>query len=431
MGHEHDHEQGEPSGGPILVDPYVTSPSAVAADERPAVARAPSEPLAPRPLGPGAAFGRWTVRLAAAALMVAVVAVVGWRLGWQRALLRPAQTPPAVPTLAPTASRGPLLELEQRTVDIFHKVSPSVVYITQLSVQEDPFSRDALAVPRGTGSGFVWDDKGHIVTNFHVIAGGNAARVTLSDGSVWPAQLVGEAPDKDVAVLHIDAPLDKLPPVPIGSSEDLVVGQMVFAIGNPFGLDHTLSTGVISGLNREIKALTGHPIQGVVQTDAAINPGNSGGPLLDSSGRLVGMNTAIFSPSGASAGIGFAVPVDSLNRVVTQLIAYGKLVRPGLGIQIAEPELGQRLRVDGVLVLGVVAGSPAEQAGLQPTRRHSLTGAIELGDVIVAVDGEPVHRPVDLFRQLDRKSVGDTVKITVTRGKDRRDLSVTLAPLAE
>jgi S1-C subfamily serine protease len=427
MGHEHDYEPGEP----ILVDPYAPKPSAVGPVDRPAVARAPGEPAAPRSRRPGGGSGRWALRLAAGALLVAVVAVLGWRLGSRRALTHPAQTPSAVPSLAPTASRGPLLELEQRTVDIFHTASPSVVYITQLSVQEDPFSRDALAVPRGTGSGFVWDAKGHIVTNFHVIAGGNAARVTLSDGSVWPAQLVGEAPDKDVAVLHIDAPLDKLPPLPIGTSDDLVVGQMVFAIGNPFGLDHTLSTGVISGLNREIKALTGHPIQGVVQTDAAINPGNSGGPLLDSSGRLVGMNTAIFSPSGASAGIGFAVPIDSLNRVVTQLIAFGKLVRPGLGIQIAEPELGQRLRVDGVLVLGVVAGSPAEQAGIQPTRRHSLTGAIELGDVIVAVDGEPVHRPVDLFRQLDRKSVGDTVKITVTRGKDRRDLSVALAPLAE
>jgi S1-C subfamily serine protease len=277
----------------------------------------------------------------------------------------------------------------------------------------------------------VWDAKGHIVTNFHVIAGGNAARVTLSDGSVWSASLVGEAPDKDVAVLHIDAPTDKLPPLPIGSSEDLAVGQMVFAIGNPFGLDHTLSTGVISGLDREIKAMTGRPIQGVVQTDAAINPGNSGGPLLDSSGRLIGMNTAIFSPSGASAGIGFAVPVDTINRVVTQLIAYGKLVRPGLGIQIAEAELASRMRVDGVLVLGVVAGSPADQAGLQPTRRHSLTGAIELGDVIVALDGEPVHRPVDLFRILDRKNVGDKVKVSVLRGRDRSDMTVILAPLAE
>jgi S1-C subfamily serine protease len=324
-----------------------------------------------------------------------------------------------------------LLEIEQRTVEIFRKASPSVVYITQLSVQENPFSRDVLAVPRGTGSGFAWDDQGNIVTNFHVIAGGDAARVTLSDGSVWPASLVGQAPDKDVAVLHVDAPRDKLPPLPLGTSEDLLVGQMVFAIGNPFGLDHTLSTGVISGLDREIKAMTGRPIQGVVQTDAAINPGNSGGPLLDSSGRLIGMNTAIFSPSGASAGIGFAVPVSSINRVVTQLIAFGKLVRPGLGIQIAEAALAGRIGVKGVLVLGVMAGSPAEQAGMQPTRRNAVTGALELGDVIVALDGETIAQPADLYRFLDRKGVGAEVKVTVLRGRDRRDLRLTLAPLAE
>jgi len=336
-----------------------------------------------------------------------------------------------MPSLSPIAPRGPMLEVEQRTIDTFRAASPSVVYITQLSVREDPFNRDVLAIPRGSGSGFIWDKSGHIVTNFHVIAGGNAARVTLSDGSAYNASLVGEAADKDIAVLHIDAPSDRLLPLPVGTSADLAVGQMVLAIGNPFGLDHTLSTGVISGLGREITSMTGHPIQDVVQTDAAINPGNSGGPLLDSSGRLIGMNTAIYSPSGASAGVGFAVPVDNLNRVVTQLIAFGKIVRPGLGIQIAEAHVAHRVGVKGVLVLGVVSGSPAEQAGIEPTRRNSGTGAIVLGDVIVAVDGESVERPEDLYRALDRKSVGEQVKITVLRDGARKDLAVTLAPLAD
>ena len=320
---------------------------------------------------------------------------------------------------------------ETRTIETFRRASPAVVYITKLAVRTDRFRRDVFAIPQGSGSGFVWDDRGHVVTNYHVIAGGQAARVTLADRSVYAATLVGEAPDKDLAVLRIEAPKEKLTPLPVGTSHDLAVGQYALAIGNPFGLDHTLSTGVISGLGREIKSLSDRPIQGVIQTDAAINPGNSGGPLLDSSGRLIGINTAIYSPSGASAGIGFAVPVDTVNRIVTQLIEFGRVVRPGFGIQIAEESLARRVGVDGVLVLAVLQGSPAEQAKLRPTRRDRRTGDIVLGDIIVGIDGKAVHNPDDLYRALDAKRVGQTVTVTILRGKARAEVEISLAPVTD
>ncbi|MBW2528781.1 MAG: trypsin-like peptidase domain-containing protein [Deltaproteobacteria bacterium] len=340
-------------------------------------------------------------------------------------------TSSAGPKLMPTAPRGELLPAEVRTIETFRKASPSVVYITKLAMRTDRFRRDVFAIPQGSGSGFVWDDRGHVVTNYHVIAGGQAAQVTLANRSVYSAKLVGSAPDKDLAVLHIDAPTADLHPLPVGTSNDLAVGQHVLAIGNPFGLDHTLSTGVISGLGREIKSLSDRPIQGVIQTDAAINPGNSGGPLLDSSGRLIGINTAIYSPSGASAGIGFAVPVDTVNRIVTQLIEFGRVVRPGLGVQIAEESLAKRIGLDGVLVLGVLDGSPAEQAQLRPTRRNGRTGAIILGDVIVGIDGVRVRSPDDLYRLLDTKRVGQAVKVTLLRGDQQVDVELTLAPVAD
>jgi S1-C subfamily serine protease len=212
--------------------------------------------------------------------------------------------------------RGALQADELANINLFKQASPSVVNITSLGVQRDMFSMNVQQVPRGTGTGFVWDAQGHIVTNFHVIQGGQGARVTLSDQSVYDAKLVGAFPDRDLAVLQIDAPKEKLPPLAMGSSRDLVVGQRVYAIGNPFGLDQTLTMGIVSALNREIESFNNRTIRGVVQTDAAINPGNSGGPLLDSAGRLIGVNTQIASPSGASAGIGFAIPVDEVNRIV-------------------------------------------------------------------------------------------------------------------
>src|SRR5919109_1617494 len=268
------------------------------------------------------------------------------------------------PRAAPRAvsPRGEFSPDEKSTIALFRQASPGVVNITAIGVQRDLFTLNLQQIPQGTGSGFVWDTNGNIITNFHVIQNASAAQVTLADQSSWKAQLVGVAPDKDLAVLRIDAPAKRLHPIPIGTSKDLQVGQSVFAIGNPFGLDQTLTTGVISALNREIDSVTRRPIQGVIQFDAAINPGNSGGPLLDSAGRLIGVNTAIFSPSGASAGVGFAVPVDTVNRVVPQLIATGKYIRPGLGIAVDEGlnrTAMEQLRVDGVIISRVTLGSPA------------------------------------------------------------------------
>jgi S1-C subfamily serine protease len=233
------------------------------------------------------------------------------------------------------------------------------------------------------------------------------------------------APDKDIAVLRIDAPTNRLQPIPIGTSKDLQVGQSVFAIGNPFGLDQSLTTGVISALGREIESVTRRPIQGVIQTDAAINPGNSGGPLLDSAGRLIGVNTAIYSPSGVSAGIGFAIPVDTVNRIVSELIRYGKVTRPGIGVQIAEEQIADRLGVKGILIVEVVPGSAAAKAGLRPTQREG-SGRVRLGDVITAVDGKKVESPNELFILLENYKVGDVVSISLLRDGKVMQTKVTL-----
>jgi S1-C subfamily serine protease len=331
------------------------------------------------------------------------------------------QTPPPLPTELGAA--------ERRNIAVFRRASPSVVFITTLSIQRRHSlfgPRDMTAIPRGTGSGFIWDREGHIVTNYHVIHDGNAARVTLSNQREYRATLVGSAPDKDLAVLKIDAK-EKLLPLQRGRSNALNVGQHVLAIGNPFGLDHTLSTGVISGLGREIKSMAGRPIQGAIQTDAAINPGNSGGPLLDSSGRLIGINTAIYSPSGASAGIGFAVPVDTVLRIVPQLIKHGRVIRPRMGIQIAEAHIARSVGVEGVLILGVLEGSPAERAGIKAPKRDVLSGDLVIGDVIVEFDGKPIAEPDDLFRMLDECAVGDTVKLGLQRDGKRRQVELKLA----
>lgn len=310
--------------------------------------------------------------------------------------------------------RGELWTEEKATIALFRKASPSVVNITTVAVAQDLFTLNLLQIPRGMGSGLVWDRNGNIITNFHVIQDASGAQVTLGDQSTWKARVVGVAPDKDLAVLRIDAPANKLHPIPVGSSKDLQVGQTVFAIGNPFGLDQTLTTGVISAVGREIESLTRRPIQGVIQTDAAVNPGNSGGPLLDSAGRLIGVNTAIYSPSGASAGIGFAIPVDSVNRVVPELIRYGKITRPGIGAQIAEDQISQKLGIRGALVVDVNKGSAAEKAGLRPTQRDSV-GRIRLGDVIVGVNDKKVESANDLFLTLEDHKVGETVTLSLLR----------------
>lgn len=331
-------------------------------------------------------------------------------------------------TPRPVASRGELFPDEKSTINLFKQASPSVVHITAITVQRDFFSLNLYQIPEGTGSGFVWDANGNIITNFHVIQNADAAQVTLADQSIWKARRVGVAPDKDIAVLRIDAPANRLRPIPLGTSKDLQVGQSVFAIGNPFGLDQSLTTGVISALGREIESVTRRPIQGVVQTDAAINPGNSGGPLLDSAGRLIGVNTAIYSPSGASAGIGFAIPVDTVNRIVPELIRSGKVIRPGLGIQTAEEQIAGRLGVNGVLIVDVSPGSAAAKAGLRPTRRDA-SGRVRLGDVITAVDGKKIESPNDLFLTLEKYRVGDAVNLTLLRDGKSIQTKITLEAL--
>lgn len=336
-----------------------------------------------------------------------------------------AQTSAPVEPRAVTA-RGDLADFERNTIEVFRAVSPSVVHITTTARSTGLFSRRVTEVPRGTGSGFIWDADGHVVTNFHVIQGSNAAQVTLANQSRYPAELVGVFPDRDLAVLRIRVRDQGLRPITVGRSADLLVGQAVYAIGNPFGLDQTLTTGVVSATDREIESVTRRPIRGVIQTDAAINPGNSGGPLIDSAGRLIGVNTAIYSPSGGSAGIGFAIPVDEVNRIVPRLIRDGRVVRPTLGISAAPAELNEALQLDpGVAIVGVEPGGPAARAGLAPFQRDP-SGAIVIGDLITAVESQPVRRFDDLLDQLEQRQPGDRVTLTVKRADAERQVSVEL-----
>jgi S1-C subfamily serine protease len=323
------------------------------------------------------------------------------------------------------SQRGPLSAAELSITGLFQDAAPSVAYITSIAYRRDFFSLNAFKIPAGSGSGFVWDASGHVVTNYHVIQDAREATVTLSDQSTWAARLVGSAPEKDLAVLRIEAPRDALRPIAVGRSADLQVGQQVLAIGNPFGLDQTLTTGIISALGREIDSVGGLPIRDVIQTDAAINPGNSGGPLLDSAGRLIGVNTAIVSPSGGYAGVGFAIPVDTVNWVVPDLIAYGRVRRPALGVYPASADVMRRLGSEGALVLRVEQGSGAERAGIRATYRDRR-GRVELGDIIVAIDGEPVQSPADLRLLLEQRQVGETVEVTVLRDAERKTLEVEL-----
>ena len=367
-------------------------------------------------------------------LQIAVVVLLlanGALLTW--VLVQPSGTTNAQPTatgqgLAPPDAPRPistgrdLQADERRTVELFERASPSVAFITTMG-------RGGYGLkPQSAGSGFVWDQSGHIVTNFHVIAEASEAVVTLADGSEWPAKLVGAAPDQDLAVLRIEAPADKLRPIPVGASAKLKVGQFAMAIGNPFGLDQTLTTGIISALDREMDAMSGRKIYGVIQTDASINPGNSGGPLIDSSGRLIGVNSAIRSPSGSSAGIGFAVPVDTVNRIIPQLIKSGHAARPGLGVLLAPPSVAQRYGVRGAVIRGVNPGSPAEQAGLKGVDGDRW-GRLQLGDTIVGIDGHAIASNDDLMKALDGKQVGDEIVIQLQRDKATREVKVPLAAI--
>lgn len=351
-------------------------------------------------------------------VLVGLVFVLQLRQWWGRS--------PDPHTQARTVTpRGDLAQDEKSTIDLFEQASPSVVFITSVEQRLSFFNFNATEIPRGRGSGFIWDTDGTVVTNYHVIQGGTGANVTLYDQSTWKAKLVGWEPDKDLAVLKIDAPRERLRALALGTSGDLLVGQKVFAIGNPFGLDQTLTTGVISGLGREIQSVSNRPIQGVIQTDAAINPGNSGGPLLDSTGRLIGINTAIFSPSGAYAGVGFAVPVDAVNRIVPQLIRYGKVYKPSLGIHLLADRNVRQLGLRGVLFYGVEKNSTAQQARLQPTRQDRF-GRILIGDVIIGINEDRIADTQDYYRALDRYDIGDSVTLTLLRGRQETELEVVL-----
>ena len=357
-------------------------------------------------------------------LLAAAVAFLVWRF-WPR--LHNGLDPNAQPR--PVAARGDLTNEEKTNIAIYETAAPSVVHVTNLAESSGQFNLNVQRIPRGTGSGFVWDKDGHIVTNYHVVEGADAVRVTLADHSTYEARPVWAYPEKDIAVLTINAPKSKLHPILIGTSNDLKVGQVTYAIGNPFGLDQSMTNGIVSALGREVEAEGRREIQGAIQTSAPINPGNSGGPLLDSAGRLIGMTTAIVSPSGASAGIGFAIPVDEINEIVPQLIRSGKVVRPRLGVQIAEDQLARQVDVDtGALIIKVVPGGPAEKAGLRGTRRDD-NGRVILGDVIVAVDGKPVRKSRDLYSILEGHKVGDTVTVTIVRNDKEQDVKVTLEAL--
>jgi S1-C subfamily serine protease len=325
----------------------------------------------------------------------------------------------------PVAARGTVADFEATTIEVFRSAAPAVVHITTLVNAAGPFSLDVQQIPEGTGSGFVWDKEGHIVTNFHVIQNASAAVIVLADGTSWQGRLVGSYPAKDLAVLAIDAPGRQLQPITVGSSADLQVGQTAFAIGNPFGLDQTLTAGVVSTLDREIGSVPGHAIRNIIQTDAAINPGNSGGPLLDSAGRLIGVNSAILSPSGVFSGVGFAIPADEVNRIVTQLIRHGTVIRPSLGVALAPDQLTRRLGVEGVLVMRVDPAGPAARAGLRPTRRDAA-GNVRLGDMILAIADDATGSTEDFFAALEEREPGDEVTLTILRDGQRMTLPVTL-----
>ena len=328
---------------------------------------------------------------------------------------------PPIPTTTPPVKRpGPSarLESEQNTIDVFQSAAPATVFVTQKRLVRD-WSMRAMEVPAGSGTGYVWDQQGHIVTNYHVVdpdgRGQTTYSVTLYNQKSYEATFVGGEPNKDIAVLKIPAPAAELTPIRVlPANRKLEVGQKTIAIGNPFGLDHTLTTGVVSAIGREVNGYGGVTIRDMIQTDASINPGNSGGPLLDSAGALIGMNTMIFSKSGSSAGIGFAVPVSTIRRIVPQIIEFGRAKRAGLGIQMLPDRFAARSGVQGVIVADVIEGSPAAEAGLRGLQRNAL-GQLIVGDVIVGINDHEVKDYDDLYNALDRYRIGDEVTVKIRR----------------
>lgn len=363
-------------------------------------------------------------------LMLLLVLIAGGITGWlvSRAVWNhESRTVGAEPR--PVAPRGTLSADEQSTIQIFKQTNPSVVFINTVSQQMDVFTGDVREVPLGTGSGFVWDNAGHIVTNFHVVTNSSGAQVTLSDHKAYPARVIGISPNNDLAVLQINAPADKLRPIALGSSHDLQVGQRVFAIGDPFGLDETLTTGIISALGRTIRSPAGNAISNVIQTDAPINPGNSGGPLMDSAGRLIGVNAAIVSPSGSSAGIGFAIPVDTVNRIVPQLIKNGRIPRPTTGVELSDRVsqiICSQLGVRGVLIIRVQPDSPAAAASLRGTRQ-TQAGVIP-GDIIQKVGDTPVANSEQFYAALEDYKPNETVNLQLHRDGDTITVPLRVGP---
>jgi S1-C subfamily serine protease len=331
-------------------------------------------------------------------------------------------TPPAAP---PRTRLESLTEDERRGIEVFRTAADSVVNVTSVAVRRNSFF-DVTRIPQGSGSGFFWDDQGHVVTNYHVVEGANLFAVTLADQTDWEAELVGVSAEKDLAVLKVTSSAGKQVPLEIGRSDDLLVGQRVLAVGNPFGLDHTLTTGVVSALGRELTSPSGRLIRDVIQTDAAINPGNSGGPLLDSSGRLIGVNTAIYSPSGGSAGIGFAIPVDTVARLVPQLIRYGTPIEPGIGgmFWLAD-RYTRRFDLDGVVVQDVARGSRAADLGFEGLAR-TRRGRYVLGDRVLEINGREVQTVDQLRDEFERIGVGGTAELTVDRDGRRRKVKIEL-----
>lgn len=327
--------------------------------------------------------------------------------------------------ILPAKAAAQLTEEEKNTINVVKRTQNSVVYVTNIKLVVDFFTWTEEKIPRGTGSGFIWDDQGHIITNYHVIEDGDIFSITLPNQDQRQAKLVGKEPAKDIAVLKVEGNLKDLNPIKIGVSANLQVGQKVIAIGNPFGFDHTVTAGIVSALGRSMPGIGGVTIRDMIQTDASINPGNSGGPLLNSAGELIGMNTMIISPSGASSGIGFAIPVDTIKKIAPQIIKYGRVIRPGLGLTYLPDSYTRRLGIEGVIIYEVPAGSEAYKKGIRGLTRGRF-GRILIQDIIKEVDGKKVTSFDDFYNLLDNYKIGDTVTLTLERNRQKRKVQLTL-----